>query len=770
MALWFITEAGERRRLLDPFRPMIFVEEPAGLGPSARGRWRRTVAALDGLSEAGPVERLDFWTGRPRRVQAVAVTDLNAYALNLRRLARAHPELIFYNADIPPEILYGYHTGLFPLARCAVTFERDRLLGCRLQDDPLTTEDEPPPLRQAELRAEGTFFDRRPRLRALSLTFEGRTLRWEEAAPEEGLASLRAALGEIDPDLIWTEGGDSTLMPALFDLAARLRIEDLGLDREPGVRRRLQLEGRSYVSYGRVLYQAPDYPLYGRWHIDRRNCFWAQESGLEGLIEVARLSKIPIQRIARRSIGTGISSIQLAEAYRRGYLIPWKKSRPEAWKTAATLLKSDRGGLVYQPLVGVYEDVIELDFVSMYPAIMVRRNVSPETVNCACCRPRPIVPEIGYSLCRRRRGLVSDVLGPIIAKRAEYKRRRQAARAAGRDDLQARLDGRQGALKWLLVCCFGYLGYRNARFGRIEAHEATCAFSRRMLVRAREVCEARGFRFLHGIVDCVWLSKPGAAEAEVTALIEAINRRTGLTIALEGRYSWIVFLPSRQHPELPVPNRYFGRFEDGTLKFRGIEVRRSDQAPYVRRVQAELLERLREAPTLAACRALGPALRAIVEAAEARLRARQAPAEELLLRRATSREAGEYVGNAMTAVAARQAAAAGLPLHAGEAVSFLVLNARDRHPASRLRIVQLLRPEDAYDVEFYVEQLRRAAATILEPLLTPSPAASVESPRRRRRLQPPECPGVAPRQLRLTFQPDSLKPEVPGDGALQGRA
>ena len=29
-------------------------------------------------------------------------------------------------------------------------------------------------------------------------------------------------------------------------------------------------------------------------------------------------------------------------------------------------------------------------------------------------------------------------------------------------------DKRQNVLKWLLVTCFGYTGYRNARFGRIE--------------------------------------------------------------------------------------------------------------------------------------------------------------------------------------------------------------------------------------------------------------------------------------------------------------
>ena len=45
------------------------------------------------------------------------------------------------------------------------------------------------------------------------------------------------------------------------------------------------------------------------------------------------------------------------------------------------------------------------------------------------------------------------------------------------------------AEKWLLVTCFGYLGYKNARFGRIEAHEAVTAYGREALLRAKEAAE-----------------------------------------------------------------------------------------------------------------------------------------------------------------------------------------------------------------------------------------------------------------------------------------
>ena len=66
---------------------------------------------------------------------------------------------------------------------------------------------------------------------------------------------------------------------------------------------------------------------------------------------------------------------------------------------------------------------------------------------------------------------------------------------------------RRDVLKWLLVCCFGYTGYKNARFGKIEAHEAINAMAREKLLVAKEAAEQRGFRVLHALVDSLYVQK-----------------------------------------------------------------------------------------------------------------------------------------------------------------------------------------------------------------------------------------------------------------------
>src|SRR5207302_831271 len=166
---------------------------------------------------------------------------------------------------------------------------------------------------------------------------------------------------------------------------------------------------------------------------------------------LARLGRMPVQHTARTSVGTTITSMQLDQAYQEGILIPWRKSRPEAFKSGSDLLLTDRGGLTYTPLIGAYERVGELDFAAMYPAMMSRYNISQETVNCACCRDDPAarVPGIPHHLCRKRQGLIPRVLGRVLDRRAYYKRRR--AETSGAE--HHLYDMRQAALKWIGVVC-----------------------------------------------------------------------------------------------------------------------------------------------------------------------------------------------------------------------------------------------------------------------------------------------------------------------------
>ena len=99
----------------------------------------------------------------------------------------------------------------------------------------------------------------------------------------------------------------------------------------------------------------------------------------------------------------------------------------------------------------------------------------------------------------------------------------------------------------------------------------------------------KGFEIVHGIVDSLYLKKDGATDKDFIELCKEITEQTGLPISYEGRYRWIVFLPSKTHFGVPVLNGFYGVFQDGKVKARGIELN------IVRQCQDEVIQELAKA-------------------------------------------------------------------------------------------------------------------------------------------------------------------------------
>jgi DNA polymerase-2 len=545
---------------------------------------------------------------------------------------------------------------------------------------------------------------------ALEVEIDGewRVLDDSEEAVAVGFERLLRA---HDPDMILSEWGDSTLFPALLRQARKLGLTlSLNRDAQPVEHRR----ARSYMSYGRILFKGSTTTLFGRLHVDTQNSFIADQCDLEGLWELTRVTKLPVQYCARTSTGTGISYMQMELAYGDGVLIPEQKAEPESPKHPDELLRADRGGLVFLPRLGFFTNVGELDFISEFPSIMARFNISPETVNCGCCPEAPRIPELGYRICQRRRGINSRVVERLIQKRQEYKRQMAdgvtAVGAVREPPLphSHTAKERRAALKWLLVCCFGYTGYKNARFGKIEAHEAINALAREKLLVAKETAEARGYRVLHALVDSLYAQKEDATREDYENLSREIEQRTGLPMALEAVYRYVVFLPSKQSPEIPVPNRFFCVPEEGELKVRGLECRKHDTPPLVARMQREALAILAEAHDFQSYGRKLEEAREVLARYLARLEAGSINLEELVINRRLTRAPHDYKQASAAAIAAQQLDRVGVKLRPGETLQYIITDAEAELPDDRVRAWTLWEGWHGYDVKKYQEALREA--------------------------------------------------------------
>lgn len=199
-----------------------------------------------------------------------------------------------------------------------------------------------------------------------------------------------------------------------------------------------------------------------------------------------------------------------------------------------------------------------------------------------------------------------------------------------------------------------------------------------------------------------------AARADYELLAQEIERVTGLPLALEAVYRYVVFLPSRQSAEIPVPNRFFCVSEAGELKVRGLECRRHDTPPFIARMQREVLAILAEARDFTTyCAKLGEA-REVYERYLARLRDGSVAPEELVIRKRLTRAPSGYQKNSSTAIAARQLDRAGVKLRPGENIEFIITDAGSTLTDDRVRAWTMWEGWRGYDVEAYREALEKA--------------------------------------------------------------
>jgi len=713
MVIWIIAENGERVRLVDKYTHKIYISGTysnlKSLSEKIGGS--RSVAGLRFVEKCA-----DFMEVRNKKVLEVDIADYRRTLFFARKILRfgGYEHFHLYNVDVPVSQAYLYEKDLFPLARVMVTDLGNRLSYENL-DSVEKVDYEIPPLRSiwlnVSIKKKTPIQQLTDEIDSISLELDNKTFISGEGTEKDKILELVKTVKNEDPDIIFTHGGDSFLFPYLAYRAFVNGILDrfvLSRDNVPVKARKSR--GKSFFSYGRVYHKSPLRRLYGRVHVDVDNTFIYTASGLEGIIEVARTCRVPLHTASRASIGSIMFSLQLYTAWKSDILIPWKKREPESFKSAWELLVADRGGFVFEPKIGFHTDVVEVDFASMFPMLMLKHNISAETILCKCCQNSKIrVPELGYNVCEKRKGIVPKTLDLLLRKRFKYK---GLMRETHDEKLRHIYLMRQGALKWILVTCFGYLGYRNARFGKVDAHIAVCAFARDALLKTVRMAEERGFQVIHGIVDSLWLKKPGVSLKEVAELCQEISKEIGVPLNVEGRYLWIVFVPSKVLINVPVLNRYYGLFENGEVKIRGIEARRSDTPYFISKTQMEMIKKLGQASNYESFVAKIPEALGILRNYVNMLIKQQVETHDLVITKRLSKSPSGYTHNVLQAIAAKQLEKAGFEVHSGQTVQYVITNAKSRKPSQRILVTQLTKQDTKYDAQEYLKMLISAAETL----------------------------------------------------------
>jgi len=211
--------------------------------------------------------------------------------------------------------------------------------------------------------------------------------------------------------------------------------------------------------------------------------------------ELARIVRQPLDDVSGMGRGRQVESLLVAEAYKINEIVPAKAGGSGSYA----------GGFVLFPKPGVHEDVLSLDFSSMYPSIMISYNISPDTVMAPDEKSTEFyeAPETQYRFRKQPDGFFKLILTNLIERRTAVREQMTHTEKGSRDFTS--LDVHQNAIKILTNAFYGYTGWHAAKWYRKECAEATTAWGRTIIQDAVERAERHGLEVIYGDTDSLFV-------------------------------------------------------------------------------------------------------------------------------------------------------------------------------------------------------------------------------------------------------------------------
>ena len=274
----------------------------------------------------------------------------------------------------------------------------------------------------------------------------------------------------------------------------------------------------------------------------------------------------------------------LPRIHRAGYVAPNTKDLEEADHLA--------GGYVIDPKPGIYDNVIVLDFKSLYPSIIMTFKIDP--LSRLESGTDTITTPAGYRLSATKNFLPSFI-EKLMEQRSEAKKKKDKYLSQ--------------AIKILMNSFYGVMGSYGCRFFHPDLPSAITSTGQWLLLGSKEYLEHKGFEVLYGDTDSLFVklkdeNEPADNSGESIARVlndywkirlkDEFNVESHLEIEYEKYYKKFILTPARGG-ETGAKKRYAGLLatDDGDrLDFVGMEFVRSDWTKLAKEFQVELYERI----------------------------------------------------------------------------------------------------------------------------------------------------------------------------------
>jgi DNA polymerase elongation subunit (family B) len=652
--LWFKTESS-RLQLSEQYYPDIFVIPQKGIFKHF----------FDLFSEHPHIKRIEMTerkvsigNNQKKPVLRVYISSIERYKPVLN-LIRKYAEV--FDSDLSHTQRYLADKGLIPISPVSVRYNKKKQIQSITQL-PVSLDVDPPYLSTILFE----IIQREQSITILTLNqriqiehrFSGRT--------KEALSSFHKFIEEKNPDILISIESD---MDTLFRLSAENGLPLLGKVTRKYI----------HLSEGRIFLNLMTY----------------RRIGLAGMVERIQYTREVPRLSSNWAAGRAIESRQCYEARKAGVLLPRKAFFQPVMSLKRLLCERDHGGLIFAPSVGLHENVAALDFESMFPHLIIKKNISYENINTD----------------KKKDGFLLDFTRETLSRRLYFKHLKKEL--VGKPEKWFWCESRQQALKEILFCTYGYSGCWANKFGNMDTFMEINKEARENLVSALNIARADGYVTLYGNNDSLFLHKTNATRENYDFLSKKISKNLELPITVENHFKHLILLPQKSEKKFGAVNRYYGITYDGELICRGIELRRRNTPPFIVSTQTEALYRLLNQKTsqevltngiLEAEKVFSKAVRALSKGI--------VPIKELGSQSILRRRPFAYKSRPPQVAAAEALDINGTFVDCGSVINYIYVDSKHKNPFRRVTPTGFY---DKYDRSKYIQLLKEAEKSILLP-------------------------------------------------------
>ena len=215
-------------------------------------------------------------------------------------------------------------------------------------------------------------------------------------------------------------------------------------------------------------------------------------------LELTRIIGQPLFDVSRMATGQQAEWFLVKQAYFDEEVVPNKQGSNFADRASA---EDNEGGYVREPEKGLHENLVQFDFRSLYPSIIISKNISPDVLVLGDIENEEeynIAPEHDLKFKKDPQGFIPSVIDKILQERFRIKREMKASD----DETEKKaLDVQQQAIKRLANTMYGIYGFPRFRWYSFECAKAITSWGREYIKSSIKKAEEFGFYAIYADTD-----------------------------------------------------------------------------------------------------------------------------------------------------------------------------------------------------------------------------------------------------------------------------